>query len=1165
MNKNFKVIFNKLRGSWMVVNELTSAVQAKGTKAVVVATTAVLTASVAVGVEAKPSTLVSTSNQSVTTSSDQWGGLADLNENTGTVTDIVYKDNSVNVSNIIFYGGIADLYGTKLTLTNSQFIGTKSVFTKLSSNASAHDAQVNGIAGGVFFVKNGTNKFVDVQFSNNTIANEAQGVGGFVAGGAIYQDAIMNEVDGVRPSALTIEISPNKDLTYSGNNVTTVTPDVYYGLYGTVSTSAGGFLFLDRESSTNFNIGAGATLHIGTAASSGNMDSIASAISIDPKKSAEQTGFEKTGAGTLEINSSLDKFYGFVHLKEGTLAVTKAWNVMGNVTVDAGSTLTTGDVTLTRSPTELTYNGTKYVEGDGKLQVTSGVLTTLGNVSIQKLTLATKQNSLTVNGGVTTVKDLAMDAGTVKVAGGMLDVTGTMTKKAGSLVVSNGVLKANALFKNMATDNVALSDVLVKTDLTGGTLDVVDFTGTYDLAYLQKLEALTGGSKVTLRNGSLVDAQATLDKVTEAGANAAGETVTANTSSTGKVEVSNANDATVGAVKVEGATAATGLELNAGAGKLTFAGTSDGTKGALIEGNVANDFTVDIKDGAELALGFDAQSAGTLDHQVNVASNGTLSTVGGNFDVKTVEVAGGGSVVVNNSATLNVDKLTGAGNVFVGNNETAGKMTVNSLEGMTGLIFVDPAWSDNHALNTVGNASHLAISNVGTTGLTAKIVAGQNSLVSFGATADQAAQAFEKIADAKGLAWKQDVTAAGYVDSTLDVTNGGVLIDGSLTAAPTTIENGVKVAANGMLIVKQPTANTAPINGTVTFVDGSYLGVSNASEGSWALADTVTGGDVVTVVTDNPFVVGQYDTVGNKVVTKVDATSGLNALSSAGIQAMTRRADFVMAQTIADRTSIDQEMQSGVNLWVDVTGERYDADDFGNGSGFRADAGYAAFGADLAVTQDFTVGGALQYGTGSLRADGGAVKNDITSVGLTAYASQRFGAAKIVGELAYLQAENELTGNQSAMSVDVDSSIYSAGLRAQYQLTAGNFQFVPSIGLRVSRLETDAMNIGTVRVDDQDQTLVQMPIALRINGFEQNVSGWSVAPSFRIAYVPTFGDKEIKVYGYEQDVIDTSPVQADFGIRALNGNMMINANMLLGGGEYGTSSIGGKVGLKYVF
>lgn len=111
----------------------------------------------------------------------------------------------------------------------------------------------------------------------------------------------------------------------------------------------------------------------------------------------------------------------------------------------------------------------------------------------------------------------------------------------------------------------------------------------------------------------------------------------------------------------------------------------------------------------------------------------------------------------------------------------------------------------------------------------------------------------------------------------------------------------------------------------------------------------------------------------------------------------------------------------------------------------------------------------------------------------------------------------------------------------------------------------DSMQVGSVNIKKQEQTLVQVPIALRVNGFEQNAAGWFVSPSFRIAYVPTFGDKEISVLGLNQSVIDTSPVQGDFGIRAKKGNLMLNANFMLGGGKDGASSVGGKMGLRYVF
>lgn len=57
MNKSFKVVFNKTRGALMVVNEVTSSVQAKGTKTVIAATVSTLVAGVAVaGLPADPIT-----------------------------------------------------------------------------------------------------------------------------------------------------------------------------------------------------------------------------------------------------------------------------------------------------------------------------------------------------------------------------------------------------------------------------------------------------------------------------------------------------------------------------------------------------------------------------------------------------------------------------------------------------------------------------------------------------------------------------------------------------------------------------------------------------------------------------------------------------------------------------------------------------------------------------------------------------------------------------------------------------------------------------------------------------------------------------------------------------------------------------------------------------
>ena len=585
---------------------------------------------------------------------------------------------------------------------------------------------------------------------------------------------------------------------------------------------------------------------------------------------------------------------------------------------------------------------------------------------------------------------------------------------------------------------------------------------------------------------------------------------------------------------------------------------------------VTNNGQLVVKEGAALAVG------GSLELKAgsNTAVEGILNTA---KDAK-LNVETGAKLALNGVAAIEQIDVTKHDNheealVTVGDNAKAGKAIIKKLgvgaEHLT--FFLDPIWQEGAGIS---DASSLALTDL-SSGVTSKFIVGQNSVLSLGATTAVAEQAFADIAHVNGKTWGEDITAAAYADKPVDLgLTGGLVINGGLTSSGTVVPptaKDVNVASKGMLIINQDNvvADTAFFtagseDAKVTLANGSYVAIVNAVKDAAPvkLAGTVDnqGADVVT---DNPFFSGSIAT--NTLTTKFESEAGLAAIASTGIQSMARRADFVMSETVANRTSLDQQLNAGFNLWVDVTGERYEADKLDNNGSFRSDAGYAMFGGDMQVAEGFTAGMALQYGDASVRSDISSIKNSIKNYGLTAYAGQKFGDAKVVGELAWLKSENKITASQTAMNQKLDVNVYSAGVRAQYELAAGAFKFVPSIGLRVSHLETDDMTIGTIKATDSDLTYVQMPISLRISGGEVAASGWTFAPSFKVAYVPTFGDKEIKVYGASQDVLDMSPVQADFGLRAVNGNLMFNADMMIGGGEYGTSSIGGKVGVKYVF
>lgn len=581
--------------------------------------------------------------------------------------------------------------------------------------------------------------------------------------------------------------------------------------------------------------------------------------------------------------------------------------------------------------------------------------------------------------------------------------------------------------------------------------------------------------------------------------------------------------------------------------EMTLVGSAAG--GHLVQNTAGKAVDVEVAPGLRLNLGqteLPEQTTGTL-------SNLTLST--GTTD----KVAG---LTVANIVAA-VEKLVAAGNnlVTVGNERKRGVLKIGTLDlGAGSKVFVDPAWQNDAALNTIGNASHLEIAQVGS--LQGSLIAGQNSLITIGATAAQAEAAFNQA----GLNWgKEAVSAALYLGTSVNP-EGGILVNGSLTSVSGAAPEGrtVTLAAGSLLMVDAAAVGEKAVTGTVSAVGGAKVALVNAAEGTFKLADTVTGLTSASFVSDNLFTTTALN--GSDVSTTVDKNALGGAVASMGLQSMIRRADSVLAATVADRTSIDQELGAGANLWVDVGGESYEADGFDNNASFKSDMGYGVFGADVAVSDDITLGAALQYGTGSARSSNFGMKNEIDTWGLTAYSVYKTGDARFVGEVAYVKAKNDISASAaSKLSQSVDTEMLSAGMSAHYQFDAGAVTVTPSLGIRLSQLKTDALKVGAIRIADDEMTVFQVPVAVRVGMKPVEASGWNIAPAVKLAYVPTFGDDETDILGYQQKVLDTSPVQADIGVEARKGNFMVNVNFLAGTGSEGAKAVGGKVGVKYLF
>ena len=585
--------------------------------------------------------------------------------------------------------------------------------------------------------------------------------------------------------------------------------------------------------------------------------------------------------------------------------------------------------------------------------------------------------------------------------------------------------------------------------------------------------------------------------------------------------------------------------------------------------NLAN-ATLKLDQSEQAAINIPTDVAlGAITDKKDVNVNGKKLTISGNGKESSIgtldfgDNSSAGEFAARNNTIVNVEKLTGNGGVYVGEREGAGaKMFIKELAMDGGHIFVDPLYGH----------SELHVESLGADStLNTNITAGAGALVSIGSDANKAKSA---VAGIDGIGSASTVVFVGTPMTMGD--NGRLIVNPDAPAEDTDQSHAkhVIVQNGGVLVVDQAGIGASPVfTGAhkVSVDSNSKLGIANAAPGTVMLSPT--GGDTQldisgTVLTDNPFVsVAEVSNEAGTVTLEASASQeGMSTLASMGIQSMIRRADMVLAETIADRMA--SEVQTGSNLWVDVRGERYERDNLDNGAGFKADIGYGAFGAELAPTETTTLGVAFQYGNGTVKGDVANVKNKTKDYGFALYGSAMLGdtGVKAIGEVAYTKSTNDITSSLALMNQDTDATMLSAGVKAQKSFDLGIFEVIPSLGVRVSHIKTDAMQAGNVQIEKQKQTIVQIPLALRVNAkVTETASGWSVTPKFKVAFIPTVGDKSIEVFGVKQSVIDTSPVQGSFGVGFAKGNLTIDAAAHLGAGNKGTSAVGGKVGLTYRF
>jgi len=299
------------------------------------------------------------------------------------------------------------------------------------------------------------------------------------------------------------------------------------------------------------------------------------------------------------------------------------------------------------------------------------------------------------------------------------------------------------------------------------------------------------------------------------------------------------------------------------------------------------------------------------------------------------------------------------------------------------------------------------------------------------------------------------------------------------------------------------------------------------------------------------------------------------AAVTAGVQNTSLRIADAASNTVVGHMSLSQHDASsaihadGVDFWAaPMYGNLYTSGMVTSGSSVRGQFGGLALGADLEAGQflggKFRLGAAINGGGGQSETKGTATstQNDYDFGGLNFYAGWNSGALNVIASVGYGFGNHEVemglpaTMGMGSAKADIDTSAFTADLRAEYQLKTPYVDILPHAGIRYTALKTEAHDLkadGSVlnSVESDTQNIVQFPVGVTLSK-DFDLSGWNVKPSVDVSFIPAAGEKKAttKVHFSDLDawdsvstrVMDSTSWAGTVGIQAEKGNMTFGLN-----------------------
>lgn len=815
-------------------------------------------------------------------------------------------------------------------------------------------------------------------------------------------------------------------------------------------------------------------------------------------------------------------------------------------------------------------------------------------------------SALSLGGSGETVADVSLTTGTLTVENGTLSAENIDLSDNGNLVVNGGTLKTSsgqAFTGSLGADGLSTDPSAVQEGLSleSGRLALTD--AYYNLAYVTNAEDLLKDTTVELAmlgtlkgGGNMV-----------IGTNNNGEVENVSGADTTEKSSATFNSITLTGGNVVAVNNGNTVTLLGDGGKII---TTDQESSATLKvgssGQNNNAGTVNLGD--ENMAG-----SGSLD-KTELTDSGNLNVVNGDYSIGQLVAESGSLVTVGSTGsagrlTVNEADLNGAG-VFL---DPAWKddPSVDILDNASHAVF---GGSEVNGKLTAGQNSMLVLGDTSSdwamgafkdSGLTW----GKNGITAALAIADS--QTLESTGSllVDGSLTSADFANAGdatFADKSLLMVNGAAA-SGNKVALTGTGTGTLSVADGAKLYIRDAGVgtytitskfNTTDLNGwqdddlilnrlvsgTTSLDENGNVIVTTTSEDISQLypgIKPVNSLNALSLDSDSDYMGVRFlsRAMDENMLADNAVTDTVNEVSqpavTAGVQNTSLRLSDAASDTVLHHLSLgnydsgNSFHQDGVDMWATpMYGNTYMHGMGASGTSVRSNYGGIAFGADTQIGEvaggKVRAGIALNGGGGKSETRGTATstENSYNFGGINLYSGWNLNNLNVMASLGYSIGDHDVKMSlPSSMQMgqakaDIDTGVFTADLRAEYQIKTNWLDILPHAGVRYTSLHTDSYNLkvnGSTlnNVKSDTQNIVQFPVGVTVTK-NIDAGGWNIKPQADVSIIPAAGEKKAftKVHfsgvdatdGFNTRIMDSTSWAGMVGVQAEKGNLSLGLN-----------------------